>query len=70
MIVCVCQIVIGTTTASSNFACCWKLDRCEGLRSKLHSCSKWFKISLRFDTKYVTIGFKTRTDSDDMPQTF
>jgi len=33
---CVCQTT-STMTASIDSSCCWKLDWCEGLHSKLHT---------------------------------
>jgi len=44
MIVCVCQTIIGSMTTSSNFACCWKLDQREGIRSKLHIVLNGLKV--------------------------
>jgi hypothetical protein len=64
MIGCVCQIVTSITIASIGFACCWELDWCEGLCSKLCSCSNQFKSWLFSNSKFDVVGFKIGTDLD------
>jgi hypothetical protein len=54
----VCWTMIRATITSTGFISCWKLDLCEGLRSKLCSYSNWVKSWLHSNPKYVMVGFK------------
>jgi hypothetical protein len=64
MIGCVCQIVISIVITSIGFACCWKLDWCEVLCSKLRSYSNQFKSWLHSNSESIVVGFKTWIGSD------
>ncbi len=56
---CVCRTTC-TIIVPTNFACCWELDRCEGLHSKLCNCFNCLKSWLHFNFEFVAVGFKTR----------
>jgi hypothetical protein len=61
---CVYWATIGAMIASTDFISYWKPDLCEGLRSKLCSCSNQVKSWLRSNFESITIGFKTWTRLD------
>jgi len=61
---CVYEKTTSIVITSIGFTCCWKLDWCEGLHSKLHSSYNQFKYWSCSNFKSHAIGFKTRTSSN------
>jgi hypothetical protein len=64
MTCCFCRTIISIAIASIGFTCCWELNWCDGLHSKLHNYSNEFQNWSHSNSKFVTIGFKTIISSN------
>jgi hypothetical protein len=58
----VCWTTKGATTTSTGFIGYWEPNLCEGLCSKLLSCSNWGKSWLCSNSEFVMVRFKIGTD--------